>query len=84
MERPAISESLAKRLLRALYDLDDPIQRLDRFLSGMPPGADQDFVKSALGDLMGIITSDLMVPIYREHPQLGRASEPGAWLNEKS
>jgi hypothetical protein len=77
-----IDESLAKELLRALYGLDSKLNRLDSLVSSL---GDSDLKRSfqeVLGELMGDITCDLMVPIYAEHGQLGRASEPGSWLTD--
>jgi len=82
MEEPGINEAHAKALLRALYKLDGPVNRLFEILASMPPGTERDHFKDALSDLVGIVLSDLMVPIYRIQPHLGRASEPGPWLNE--
>jgi len=77
-----ISEDFAKKLLRSLYKLDSPIGALDRLISN----TDDPDLKSSLveitSSLMDITLSKLMVPIYRHHPSLGRASEPGPWLHE--
>ena len=82
MEEPGMSESMAKSVLHALYKLDGPINRMSEVLVTLPPGAERDQLRKELGDLMLAILTDLMVPIYRLHPQLGRASEPGPWLSE--
>jgi len=81
MDERTISESFAKQLLRALYSLDKPIGKLDSLLPDLPPGPHEE-VRTAIGDLMHVLLTDLMVPLYRLHPQLGSASEPGPWLGE--
>ena len=81
MDERDISESFAKQLLRALYSLDKPIGMLDSVIPDLPPGP-HELVKIAIGDLMSVLLTDLMAPLYRLHPQLGSASEPGAWLGE--
>ena len=82
MEEQIIDERFAKHLLRALYSLDRPIGEVGQCISALPPGPDRERLKTVIGDVMFIVLNDLMVPLYRLHPQLGRASEPGPWLND--
>jgi hypothetical protein len=82
VNEPGISEALTKELLRAMYKLDEPLGRIDEVLSGLEPGESRDKLAAALSDVMSMVLSQLMVPLYRLHPGLGRASEPGPWINE--
>jgi hypothetical protein len=77
-----ISRAFAVELLTALYALDDPIGQLDTICGGISNASDRKKFARAIGELMDIVTSDLMVKIYHEQPSLGRASEPGDWLSE--
>lgn len=77
-----ISEALAKQLLRSMYALDEPIGKLDSILGLMPTGEARDQLRTVIGDLMGIVTNDLMLPIYRARPGLGQVSEPGEWITD--
>lgn len=77
---PQISEEFAKQLLRAMYALDEPIGKLDSILGLMPEGEAKDRLVAVIGDLMCGVSDELMLPIYRARPGLGRVSEPGEWL----
>jgi hypothetical protein len=77
-----ISREFAVELLTALYALDDPLGQLDMICEGISNSSAKEKITIALGELMGIVTSDLMVKIYKEQPSLGRASEPGDWLSK--
>jgi hypothetical protein len=76
-----IGKEFAQQLLTVLYDLDKPLGQIDEAISDLPSGLEKEKLTEALSELMGRITSDLMVPIYHEQPSLGSASEPGEWLD---
>jgi predicted AAA+ superfamily ATPase len=76
-----INKEFAQQLLTVLYRLDKPIGQIDEAISDLASGPEKEKLIEALGELMGEITSDLMVPIYHEQPSLGSASEPGEWLD---
>ena len=82
MDSPPITEAFAKEMLRALYRLDQPIARIDGAISNLPDGETKRQLVKMLGHVMDIVLSALMVPLYAAHPQLGRASEPGPWLQD--
>lgn len=77
-----ISEDFAKKMLKGLYKMDEPIGALDHLMSK----TDDLEIKSALfeimSSLMDITLNELMVPVYQCHPSLGRASEPGPWFEK--
>jgi len=77
-----ISLSLAKDLLKSLYSLDQPINELSAICGELPDGELKKRLIAATGDLMFIVLTDLMVPIYRRQPTLGTASEPGDWFEK--
>lgn len=84
MENPdsnsEISAEFAKKLLRVLYGLDKPIDELSLLCEDIQSEELRMKISDALGDVMRTVLTDLIVPIYRQHPELGRASEPGNWL----
>lgn len=84
MNPPPITEAFAKEILRALYRLDEPTGQIDAAISGLPDGDAKRQLVEALGRTMDIVLSDLMVPLYAAHPQLGCANEPGPWLHESA
>ena len=75
-----ISEDFAKQLLMALYKLDTPIGLLDVLISKTDDMAVKESLTKIMSDLMDVTLNELMIPIYRCQPSLGRASEPGSWL----
>jgi hypothetical protein len=75
-----ISVEFAKTLLSALYRMDQPINELSEICGELPEGTLKERLFGATGNLMNILLSELMVPIYRQQPSLGTASEPGPWL----
>ena len=81
-KRIKISEEFAKQLLTALYDIDQPIGKLDKICSSIQDEAVKREFVEALGDLVGEIHFKLMRPIYRQHPDLGSPDEPGPWLHK--
>jgi hypothetical protein len=79
-----ISVEFAKTLLRALYNTDQPINELSAICGELPEGSLKERLFAATGSLMSIVLTDIMVPIYRQQPSLGTASEPGPWLNKSA
>lgn len=75
-----ISLEFAKELLRALYALDKPLNELSSIYEQMQDGLLKTQLYESLGEIFDKVLSDLMVPIYKHQKTLGRASEPGAWL----
>jgi len=78
-----ISLEFAKTLLRVLYRLDDPLDELGCICADLSDGEEKTQFSNALGEIQRLVLTELMVPIYRQHPELGRASEPGDWLYQK-
>ncbi len=77
-----INEQFAKQLLKALYKLDIPLGDLDNLILRTDDPATKEALFRIMSQIMETMLNELMVPIYRCHPSLGCASEPGAWLKE--
>lgn len=77
-----ISAEFAKKLLRGLYGLDKPIDELALLCEEIQSEELRMKISDALGDVMRTVLTDLIVPIYHQRPELGRASEPGDWLSQ--
>ena len=77
-----IQPELAKHLLAILYALDKPLDLIWDIEKEMVACPQKELLQQALGEIMFVTLGDLMVPIYRRQPNLGRASEPGSWLAE--
>ena len=76
-----ISVDFAIDILKALYGLDPYMGKISEVCDQLPDGDLKFKLTQNLGEIMGIVLSNLMVPIYRQHPSLGSASAPGSWLN---
>jgi hypothetical protein len=77
-----ISEEFAKQLLKALYKLDAPVGRLDVLASKTEDKDAKKIISEIVGEMMEITLNELMIPIYKCHPSLGRASDPSIWIKE--
>lgn len=75
-----ISEDFAKKVLKGLYKLDEPIGALDLVISKTDDLELKNSLFEIMSSLLDITLNELMVPVYQCHPSLGRASEPGPWL----
>lgn len=73
---------MAKHLLAILYALDKPLDLIWDIEKEMVACPQKELLQQALGEIMFVTLGDLMVPIYRRQPNLGRASEPGPRLAE--
>jgi len=77
-----IDEAFAKQLLRVLYKLDVPLGQLDVLISQTDDQETKVVLFGIMSEIMDITLNEMMIPIYKCHPSLGRASEPGTWLKE--
>jgi hypothetical protein len=65
-----MEKAVAARLIEALVGLDAPINALDALSAEIPDMEERKSFRLALGNLMGQIYGDLMIPILRQHPDL--------------
>ena len=79
-ESKNISEAFAKQILTSVYSFDKSIGRLDIICSALPDNEMKKKFITELSELMRISLTELLVPVYRERPSLGRASAPGPWF----
>jgi hypothetical protein len=77
-----ISIDFAINLLKNLYNLDIYMGEISEVCDQLLDDDKKNKLVQALGGLMYAILNDLMIPIYRQHPALGTADEPGPWLNK--
>jgi hypothetical protein len=77
-----ITEELTKELLRRLYALDKPINRLSDVASELEQGELRTELVRAIGDIMRDVTFELIAPLYRFYPHLGNFAEPGEWIHD--
>ena len=61
---------VASRLIEAILELDAPINRLDGLSGQITDPEKRTAFRKALGDLMGHIYGQLMIPILRQYPDL--------------
>lgn len=60
----------ASRIMDILLSMEGPIGELDSIVSAMPEGDERRYYVKALGDMMNIMTCDLVLRIAREFPDL--------------
>lgn len=75
-ESKDISMNFATTLLKAMYGLDAPIGEISKVCDQLPNGELKQQLILAIGDILGVISNELMLPIYKQHPSLGSVSEP--------
>ncbi len=79
-----ISKDFAIQLLTGMYGLDQYVINLDKILSELDDGVGTAEFKAEfrelLAGMMFHILDDLMLPIYKQHADLGSVSTPGDWL----
>jgi hypothetical protein len=65
-----VEKPVASRLIEAIVALDVPIGRLDGLSDQITDPEEKAAFRRALGDLMGHIYGQLMIPILRPYPDL--------------
>ncbi len=84
MDERQISEDFAKELLMACYALDARMRDLEEDCLNHCDDQKRVEWEKTFSHLVTIVGSRLMVPLYQQHPQLGRIMEPGPWLDRAS
>jgi hypothetical protein len=60
----------AAKILQSALSLGNPINVLDSLVSQLPDSQEKTLFVQALGNIMGILTRDIVLPIVRQHPDL--------------
>jgi len=84
VERKIISEEFAQQLLAACYELDVRLSAVESLCAESVDTATAEKQKEAFAELLTVLGADIMLPLYTQHPQLGRIMEPGSWLKSLS
>ena len=82
MKEQRISENFAKELLTECYALDVRFRDLEAICLSSCESHKTGELKKLFTDLVTMVGSRFMVPLYQQHPHLGRIMEPGSWLEQ--
>ena len=80
MDETQIGEEFAKDILRACYALDARLADIESVCLSAVDGAERDKLKETFSSLVTLVSARILVPIYQQHPNLGRVMDPGPWL----
>jgi gamma-glutamylcyclotransferase (GGCT)/AIG2-like uncharacterized protein YtfP len=83
-ERTEIDNNLAKRILAACYVIDAQLRHIEESALDSLDEPNSKNIKQLFSELTTLIGAEIMVPIYMEHPELGRVMEPGDWLSKQT
>ncbi len=65
-----MQRDIASRILQSALSLGSPINELDSLVSQLQDPAEKEQLVQALGNIMGIVTRDIVLRIVREFPDL--------------
>ena len=65
-----MEKELAAKIMEAALSLGKQIGNLDSLISQLDNDAEKEEFVQALGNVMGILTRDVMFRISRDHPEL--------------
>ena len=80
MDETQIGEEFAKDILSACYALDARLAEIETVFLSAVNGPERDKLKKTFSSLVTLVGARILVPIYQQHPNLGRVMEPGPWL----
>jgi hypothetical protein len=65
MEKP-----VAARIMEAALSMGDEISKLDSIVSELESGREKEELVQALGNIMSVLTREVVFRIARDHPEL--------------
>ena len=65
-----MDKNLAEQLMNKLHSLDAPINDAVELVEQIPDEDERKRFRKGLGEMMGHIYTDLMIPILRQYPDL--------------
>jgi hypothetical protein len=65
-----MEKAVAARILDAALSLGNEIGKLDSLISELDSGREKEELVQALGNIMGVLTQDVVFRIVRDHPEL--------------
>jgi hypothetical protein len=65
-----MEKAVAARILEAALSVGNEIGKLDSIISELDSGCEKEELVQALGNIMGVLTRDVVFPIVRDHPGL--------------
>jgi hypothetical protein len=65
-----MNKDRAKKILNEIKDMDSSFGKLSELVHGISDESERKLYAKRLGDILGRIYTDLMVPIIREYPDL--------------
>ncbi len=65
-----MEEAVAARILDAALSMGNEIGKLDSIISELENGREKEELVQALGNIMSVLTRDVVFRIVRDHPEL--------------
>ena len=65
-----MEKAVAARILDAALAMGNEIGKLDSIVSELDSGREKEELVQALGNIMGVLTRDVVFRIARDHPEL--------------
>ena len=65
-----MEEAVAARILDAALSMGNEIGKLDSIISELDSGREKEELVQALGNIMSVLTRDVVFRIVRDHPEL--------------
>ena len=65
-----MEEAVAGRMMEAALSMGNEIGKLDSIVSELENGREKEELVQALGNIMSVLTRDVVFRIVRDHPEL--------------
>jgi hypothetical protein len=65
-----MEQAVAARILDAALSMGNEIGKLDSIISELDSGREKEELVQALGNIMSVLTRDVVFRIVRDHPEL--------------
>lgn len=65
-----MEKAIAGRIMEATLSIGNEINKLDSIVSDLDSGREKEELVQALGNIMSVLTRDVVFRIIREHPEL--------------